>query len=257
MPPKTFTAQARLSAGTIFAAFMLSSVAASAAVLTYTDQSAFESVFGANIFTEDFNGAASDFGADSTGNPIGSGITVDVNGPADGSSDTGPTGLTGKGQFEAEVDFLSDILSIDLNFAAPLIGFGFVIQNDSQSDASGLDLEEIGVLVGGESFILSDILGLTNSSDGKLVSTVENSGPQFFGFTSDIAFSAFTFVHGDDVAPGGVSGSSEEFFLNSTILVPEVAAVPLPAGGFLLISGLAGIAALRRHKKRVAQHVSP
>ena len=222
---------------------------ASAAVVTFTDQASFEAAFGSPVIIEEFDGPASELAADSTGNAVGSGITVDVNGPAGGSLDIPPIGLTGNGQLDAEVDSFVEVLTIGLNFADPLLGFGFVIQNDSQTVARGLNLEEIGILLGGESFILSDILGLTNSSDGENVSSANGTGPQFFGFLSDTAFSSLEFVHGDDVAPGGVSGSVESFFLNSAVLAPQVATVPLPAGLPLLLAGLGGMAMIGRRRK--------
>ncbi len=239
----------RYFSGLLTAASVVVGLPATAAVVTYVDQAAFEAAVGVPVITEEFDGAASDFAPDSMGNAVGSGITIDVNGPAGSSTDTGPTGLTGNGQLESEVDSSGDILTIGMNFAAPVFGFGFVIQNDSQTTASGLDLEEIGILLGGESFILSDILGLSDSSDGNSVSSVNGTGPQFFGFISDTAFSSLEFVHGDDVAPGGVSGGNEEFYLNSAVLAPAIAAVPLPAGLPLLLVGLGGMALVRGRRK--------
>lgn len=73
MTIRTFATKAQRFAGAATVALMLAAVPASAATMTFTDQSAFEAAFGGNVIIEDFNGAASDFGADSTGNPIGSG----------------------------------------------------------------------------------------------------------------------------------------------------------------------------------------
>ena len=83
--------------GLLTAAIVLAAAPASAAVVTFTDQASFEAAFGSPVIIEEFDGPASEFAADSTGNAVGSGIKVDVNGPANGSLDIPPIGLTGNG----------------------------------------------------------------------------------------------------------------------------------------------------------------
>jgi hypothetical protein len=51
----------------------------------------------------------------------------------------------------------------------------------------------------------------------------------------------------------GNSISGFSYFTAGTITSPGVSAVPLPAGGALLLTGVAGFAALRRRKTRRAQ----
>lgn len=52
---------------------------------------------------------------------------------------------------------------------------------------------------------------------------------------------------GDDVTPFG-----DEDILSATLSYENISAVPLPAGGLLLLSGLGGIAAFKRRKTRAA-----
>jgi hypothetical protein len=219
----------------------------SATVVSYTDEATFLAALGGTPVVEVFGAAAIDFADNSTGNAIGSGMTVDVNGA------TGDVGLTGLGQLKLEVDGAAgDLLSVTLNFTNALLGFGFVIQNDSQTNTAGVDLEEIGISIGGSSLLLSDVAGLTTSSNGAFVSSVENTAPVFFGFSSATAFSSITFLHGALIAPGGVPGSLEQFFLNSATLVPAssppVTAIPLPGGLPLLLTALGGFFWLRRRQ---------
>jgi hypothetical protein len=218
-----------------------------AGIITYTDYSAWQAALGGSSqVTEDFNGSASNFSANSTGNSIGTYTTLDLIG---GVGDPGPTGLTDDGFLEGEVDSssfsTSDGLSLQFN-ASNIFGFGILgLQNDSNSSPGGLDLEEVGIEFGGESFLVSDILGLTNSSDGNSVSSTENSQPiPFIGFLSDTTASSFSFVHGDSVALGGVSGGNEAFYIDSLVLAR--ADVPEPSAIALLALGLTWLGLMRR-----------
>lgn len=241
-------------ASAVVAALSLAGTGVSAAagtVTLFTDRASFEAAAAA-LVVEDFNGAASDFAANSTGNVIGSQTTLDLIG---GAGDAGPTGLTGTGFLQSEVDSSSitngDGLEIQFNTGS-VFGFGLDgLQDDSATSPGGLDLEEIGIQFDGQSFLVSDILGLTNSSNGNSVSTVENTDPVFVGLLSTEAQAGFRLVHGDDVAPGGVSGGNEEFFINELVLavnnanvVPVPAALPMMAAGI----GLFGFMGWRRRK---------
>lgn len=204
---------------------------ASAGVMAYTDKTAWENALAGQIFaTNDFNGPQQSFSANSINNNLGSGISLDLIG---GVGDTGPTRINGNGFFEGEVDSSSfasgDGLTLQFN-ADKMYGFAFEgMQNDSTSTPTGLDLEEIGFEILGEKFLLSDILGLSNSSDNNNVPTINSTGViPFIGFVSTSLFNSFNMLHGDFVAPGGVSGGNEEFYIDSM-----TTAVPAPSTAML------------------------
>ncbi|MBV6625353.1 MAG: PEP-CTERM sorting domain-containing protein [Rivularia sp. (in: Bacteria)] len=222
---------------------------ANANVSVFTDRTAWENALsGASFETETFDGAQSSFEANSTGNVIGNSLNVDLIG---GVGDTGPTGLAGNGFFEGEIDSSGDdALTLQFNTSSAITGFGILgLQDDSVSSPGGLDLEEIGVEVNGEKFLISDILGLTDSSDGQSVSTVENVDPiSFIGFISDSEINSFNLLHGDLVAPGEVSGGNENFYIDGIVTASTTpVAVPEPASmlGLLAVTGV-GAASLKR-----------
>lgn len=219
-----------------------------ATVTTFSDFASFQAALGAApLITETFDGPASDFGKDSVGNPIGSGMTLDLIGPAGTSTDTGPTGLTGDGRLRSEVDSSEDVLSSRINFAEALFGFGFIIQDSGPLSSPAFDTEEVGIEIAGSSFLISDVTGDSDSSNGDPVPRF-SLGPVFVGFISDTAFSSINLVHGDFIAAGGVNGFSEAFSIDTAYLSPAVAVVPLPAGLPLLLAGLGGLALLRRKR---------
>ena len=214
--------------------------------------------------TDTFEGSQAYFDANSSNNRIGAISTVDLIGgggdPSDPNNlpDSGPTGLTGTGFFRGEVDNSDKQTQdgLELRFNSPAI-YGFALiglqRDDNFNDLGGLDREEIGIVVEGESFLVSDLLGLTDSSDGN---EVQNTQPKdvdpnaavpdpipFLGFVTMAPVAGFTLVHGDFVAPGGVVGDNEEFFIDDLVLakVPET-------GSSLLLFGvsLAGVLWLRK-----------
>ena len=227
---------------------------ANASVFVFTNQTAWENALsGASFETENFDGAASSFSGNSTGNLVGSLFAVDLIG---GVNDPGPTGLTGTGFFQGEVDSSSlttgDSLKLNFNTNSAITGFGILgLQNDSSQDTSGLDLEEIGIEVNGESFLVSDILGFTNSSDGNFVNQVENNAPiPFIGFTSDSEITSFSFLHGESILPGRVSDDQEEFYINGIITASTAStaseSVPEPASILSLLAlGAFGASSLK------------
>ena len=215
---------------------------ANAAVMVFTDQTLWENALTGGVFqTENFDGAASNFLPNSSGNVVGTFLTVDVIGH---DGDISRQGLTGTGFFEGEVDSssitTSDGAELVFNFGTPIKGFGLLgLQNDSVTSPGGLDLEEIGIEVNGESFLVSDILGLTNSSNGNSVSTVENTASiPFLGFVSDTEITSFKLLHGDEVAPGGVSGGNEEFFVDGLVVATASTPEPTTLLSLLVVGGL-------------------
>jgi len=75
-----------------------------------------------------------------------------------------------------------------------------------------------------------------------------------FLWVSVIDFDAQFFIVRDASSTIGVGSSIMSFANNAYdpnewIATERVSAVPLPAGGLLLLSGLAGVAALKRRKK--------
>ncbi|ALP52471.1 hypothetical protein Tel_04530 [Candidatus Tenderia electrophaga] len=228
------------------------SVAEATVISTYTDHAAWRTALGgAAISAEGFDGSASSFDAGSSGNAAGS-VNVDVIG---GVGDPGPTGLTGGGFLQGEVDSspigTDDGIGLTIHHV-PATGVGLLgLQNDSATSPAGLNLVEIGLQIGAEAFLVSDLLGLTDSasSGGSLGNTPSAAAVPFLGFILDIPLDSFSIVHGDRVYAGGVSGTSEEFYLDGLTFATAVntSQVPAPAPGLLL---LAGIAALRLARRR-------
>ncbi|WP_298976136.1 VPLPA-CTERM sorting domain-containing protein [uncultured Roseobacter sp.] len=85
-----------------------------------------------------------------------------------------------------------------------------------------------------------------------------------FGAGSEVSWTGSLTVFGIDLNDLNNSGLPITFLTSSfglvgegtldlelTIAADEISAVPLPAGGVLLLSGLAGVAALRRRKKSI------
>ncbi|MGD1950141.1 MAG: PTPA-CTERM sorting domain-containing protein [Leptolyngbyaceae cyanobacterium] len=220
--------------------------ATAASITAFTSQSAWEAALSGNVFSsETFDGDASSFAANSTGNRVGNGLSVDLDG---GRRDPGPTGLTGNGFFRGEVDsFGRDSLALEFNTAVPINGFGILGLRDFSK--VGLDLAEIGIEVGGERFLVSDLLGLSNSDNGRFVFNKPSRKPvPFLGFVSTHgALDGFRLIHGDEVAPGGVLGQSEEFFIDGLVFAGSEE-VPTPA----LLPGLIGMGAAAFSKRKKA-----
>lgn len=228
-----------------FAAVALATLAATsgnAAVQVFTDRAAFEAAANSTTFNS-FNGAAAPLAPNSFGNPVAPGITVDVIG---GVGETGDIpGKTGDGFFFVDVDNSSktsgDGRDVRFNFSA----FGFGITDLIDDEGSDNRAQEIGITFAGTSFLLSDILGLTTSSNGEAVPSTSIGPLPFIGFLSDSLQDGFTFTHGDNLVAAGVDGANEDFLLGGLILA-DAAPVPLPAGLPMLLAALTGFAALRR-----------
>lgn len=93
-----------------------------------------------------------------------------------------------------------------------------------------------------ESINIYGINGMTQT----LIGSVINSGANAFATSFSFLFTGFfTQLKLVDTSPAG-GGSTDGFDIDSISVTP--APVPLPAGGLLLLSAIAGIAALRRRK---------
>ncbi len=183
------------------------------------------------LVTEDFTGAATSFEANSS-NVIGN-TTINLVG---GVNDPGPTGLTGSGFFQGEVDSAgTDVLSLLFSFE-DTHGFALSnLQNDSDATPSSLDLSEIALSTGGEQWILSNFINGTESD------------LPFLGFVSDALLDSFSFFHAGKVS--SVSRTSEEFYLDGLITAETPAPVPEPPVIFMLMIGLLSMIAAIRVKR--------
>ncbi len=211
------------------------------AITTYTDRTAWENALsGFSIFDETFDGAASDFGANSSGNIVGD-LAIDIIGHG---NDSDRQGLTGTGFFAGEVDS-SDIVTSDgatVRFNLPSFGFALIGLQDDSMSSPDLNVHELGVLLLGQSFLLSDVLGLTGPND----SSAPDAQVPFLGFVSDTQFTSFDLVHGYRIR--SVSGSSQDFWL-AGLAYSSATPVSEPSLLALFGLGLAGIALSRKKKK--------
>jgi len=228
-------------------------------VTFFTDQQAWTNAVG-NITNVGFVGSASDFGDNTSGNPIGPSLALDVNGTV-----TDKVGLTGTGQLEFEVASTEVDEEQDVPFAAlfnapnnvpPVVAntevsvrintpsiFGFALFNltNDSTNPPEVPLHELAIAFDSQIFLISDVLGLTSPQDF--------SGPDatvpFLGFVSTDAFDSFEFVHGDRVRP--VAGNIESYWLDG-LSIAEGNNVPAPATLALLGLGLLGLGFRQRRK---------
>ena len=192
-----------------------------AGIVPFLSQPDWESAVSSHtVLTEDFSGPPSSFDANSVGNLLGL-VSVSLLG---GVGETGPTGLTGSGFFEGEVDASgTDKLAIEFSFQ-PSYAFALIgLQDDSLSDHDALDLEEMGISIGSVSWRLSELLG------------VAKSDVPFLGFVSDQLIDSFTFFHPNVVR------TSEEFYLDALAIAIQPQSVPEPPMLLILLSGLFGL----------------
>lgn len=247
----------------VAAGLLLCAGPVNAATITsiFTDESAFNAVLTSST-TEGFNGAAQTFGAGQTAAAIGSGLTMDTT----GQFDSDDSRIIGNGFLELELDNDSapnaggnaSDPNVVISFnTAGINAFGLWIQNDSDTTSGEVDLDNIGFIIDTEMLLLTDALGTTDSSTALAeIDTPKSTGPVFIGFVLDMAISEFGLIHGDNIAPFGVAGSFEDFYVDSltfgstatTTTPPPPPPVPLPATAVLLLTGIASLGVWARRR---------
>jgi len=206
----------------LFFSFLVTSSVIHAAAIPIFNQSDWENALSGSVFSKhEFLGSPTSYLADSTDNHMGL-VAVTLNG---GKGDPGDTGLNGHGFFQSEVDSSgTDALSVEMSFAAT---YGFALtglQNDSLSNKTNLDLDEIAISIGLDYWVLSDLLGQVTSDI------------PFLGFVSDELIDSFSFFHAGLVS--SVSRTSEEFFLDGLIVSNSPVTVTEPSGILLFLPGI-------------------
>lgn len=107
------------------------------------------------------------------------------------------------------------------------------------------------------SFSSLNIVNGTVSADGSSASLSNifflggSNGIEFFGCNFTDCHFGDIFVR-DHISTGVEVRYSDKSAAQASLHVTAVSAVPLPAGGLLLLSGLGGVAALKRRKKSTA-----
>jgi hypothetical protein len=250
-----FLAQARTlySSLLIGASLSISAASTHASLITFTNETEWLAALAPHSLTRElFTGAASQFVANSNGNVLGS-TTVDIVG---GINDSGPSGLTGTGYLQGEVDANRNT-ALSMTFHIPdSQGFALLgLQNDSASNAGGLHLEEIAIDVGGQQWLISDILGLSHVDDALPIpnTTLDDAIP-FIGFVSSESLNQWSLIPGEQVRD--VSGNTEEFYLQGVQYAQTLGdqsggvEVPEPSSALLMLTGLLGLARVRRAASR-------
>ncbi|WP_026958413.1 PEP-CTERM sorting domain-containing protein [Aliagarivorans taiwanensis] len=242
------------------AALLFTAQQASAVVLTFTDQAAWEaSVAGYTIIDETFSGPENLWDPLSGSSNVQAGvIDVELSGGHQLDDEPTPVGVLGNGLFSGEVDASFPIFGneddedpeehdgVNLSFGYSNFGFGIYNLADTFLDAdddqapSLLDVSEIGIAVNGEEFILSDLLGLSPDSEGN----IDVLNVPFIGFSfGGMEVSSFSFIHGDQIRD--VQGAYEEFTIDGILFATDSRSASAPEPTTLLLFAL-GLLGLRR-----------
>lgn len=233
---------------------------ARASILVFTDEAAWAALVG-DITNVGFLGASSDFGADTSGNPIGPRVAADVLG-----SPSDKVGLSGTGQFEFEVASpesddeepeaaaafalrgavrpanLNPEVRVRINTPS-IFGFALFDLTSDIANTPPVPLHELAIAIAGETFLVSDIVGLTTPPDR----SAPDATVPFLGFVSTVAFDSFEFIHGDRVRQ--VDGTVENYWIDG-LSYAESTTVPAPAPATLVLFalGLIGLGLRQRLK---------
>ena len=227
----------------------ISTLVSAATITTYTDRASWENALsGFNITDETFDGPASNFGPNSSGNIIGD-FTIDIIGH---NGDPTRQGLTGTGFLEGEVDS-SNIVTSDgakIRFNLTTFGFALVGLKDNAILSPNLNIHEFGIEVLGQSFLLSDVLGLTGPTD----TSAPDAQAPFVGFVSDMLLTSFNLVHGNLVRP--VEGGNEDFLLDG-LAYSSASPISEPGIVWLIGIGLIGLIGMRRKASKSIHTLQP
>ena len=209
---------------TIGFACAVASSAAATSFTVFTDRASFDAAAGLTSF-EDFNSVVGEPSFDGSDLTIGDLTLRNDNTLARGFIDQPPLQFSG---FDVDGTAVANILvnsssSFTLGFSSAVTAFG----------------ADFGAFNDGIQRSLFNVLG-----EDILAPVQSGSTVQFFGFISDTAFDTFSIL--------SFEGAGDGFGLDNVSYGTAAAPVPLAAGVVLLLSGMGGMAALRRKKKATA-----
>jgi hypothetical protein len=131
------------------------------------------------------------------------------------------------------------------------------VEGTLQGDGNTVSIDSIGPLFVDGSVFIAAPLDISDDlmSVGTLNFVLDGLGLNF-GWASVLDADAAFFIVYDSLGLISIGASivsnTDTFDPNNWIASERVSSVPLPAGGLLLFSGLAGVATLKRRKKRAA-----
>ncbi|MEO9896274.1 MAG: VPLPA-CTERM sorting domain-containing protein [Paracoccaceae bacterium] len=130
------------------------------------------------------------------------------------------------------------------------------VEGKLQGDGNTVSIDSIGPLFVDGSVFIAAPLDFTDDTTGGTLNFVLDGLGLNFGWVSVFDIDAQFFIVYDSLdlisIGASIDANTDTFDSDSWIATERVSAVPLPAGSLLLLSGLAGVAALKRRKKRAA-----
>ena len=122
-----------------------------------------------------------------------------------------------------------------------------------QADGNTVSIDSIGSLFVDNSLFYTP-LDFSEEITGEPANSVLDGVGLNLGWASlldiDAAFFNADFSNETITVGASIVSNTNTFDPNNWLAAEQVNAVPLPAGGFLLLSGLAGVAGFKRRKKR-------